>query len=172
MKKIILFEAKKLANNTINLHNENKLGKKSMITFLKEQLGKTYDTEDCNKILIEFCSILAKRGYEIMIDTDHFDIIDYNSNEYQKYTSSLIEKRPKNYDKLRNYAEGVADKMISMYHSKTYINKSYQEYINEILSKTKYSDSEKTTIEVNTIHFITIRHYDIVNTSPLVLSEF
>ena len=168
----ILEKSKQLALKTIDFHNKKKLGSKSLLIFLKEQLKKIYYTEDCNKIIIEYCSFLAKYGYEIMIDTDYFDIIDYNSSKYQEYISSLINKLPKNYDKLKSFAKNAADKMIYMYHSNNYLNKSYQDYINEIMSETKYSTSEKLTIEANIVHFITQNHYDIDSTNPLILSEF
>ena len=40
------------------------------------------------------------------------------------------------------------------------------------MSETKYSTSEKLTIEANIVHFITQNHYDIDSTNPLILSEF
>ena len=143
-----------------------------MLNLTKEQLQDIYYTKDCNRIMIEYCSFLSKYGYEIMRDTEHFDIIDYNSFKYQEYISSLINKLPKNYDKLKSFAKNAADKMIYMYHSNNYLNKSYQDYINEIMSETKYSTSEKLTIEANIVHFITQNHYDIDSTNPLILSEF
>ena len=168
----ILKKSKQLVLITIKLHKKNKLGKDSLVNFFKEQLGDIYYTNDCNKIIIEYCSFLAKSRYEIMIDTDHFDIIDYNTFKYQEYISSLINKLPKNYDKLKSFAKKAADKIIYMYHSNNYLNKNYQDYINEVMSKTNYSTSEKSTIEANIVHFITQRHYDKDNTNPLVLSEF
>ena len=62
--------------------------------------------------------------------------------------------------------------MIYMYHSNNYLNKIYQDYINEIMFETKYSPSEKITIEANIIHFITQNYYDIDSINPLILSGF
>lgn len=168
----ILEKSRQLTLKTIDLHKKKKLGTKSLLNFLKEQLQDIYYTKDCNRIIIEYCSFLSKYGYEIMRDTEHFDIIDYNSFKYQEYISSLINKLPKNYDKLKSFAKNAADKMIDMYHSNNYLNKSYQDYINEIMSETKYSTSEKLTIEANIVHFITQNHYDIDSTNPFILSEF
>lgn len=51
-------------------------------------------------IIVEYCRLLAESGYEIKIDTDNFDIIDYNSIDYEFYIESILNKLPKNYDEL------------------------------------------------------------------------
>lgn len=77
--------AKQLVMITIKKHKENLLGKEKMSIFLKNNLTKEFSQEDYDKILHLYNSYLAKEGYEIKKDVNHFDIIDYNSDEYQYY---------------------------------------------------------------------------------------
>lgn len=164
-------KARELVNITIDLHKKKLLGKTSLLKFFKEHLKELYDSKYCNHIIKQYCRLLAETGYEIMIDTDHFDIINYYSYKYQKYTNELLSKRPKNYDELQEVAKLSATKIIKMYKSKKYINQSFQTYLDNVIPQ-KYTSIEKTTIEVGTVHYITENYYDIDNTSPLVLSKF
>lgn len=164
--------ARKLVKTSIQYHKKGKLGKKDMLTFFKEELNELYDSDYYNYIIMQYCSLLAQSGYEIMIDTDHFDIIDYNSYEYERYVDELLSKRPKNYNKLQEEAKLTAKKIIRLYKSKTYQDKSFKDYLEYTMPKTKYNSREKSIIEVNAIHFITHANYDINDTNPLVLSKF
>lgn len=164
--------ARKLVKTSIQYHKKGKLGKKDMLTFFKEELNELYDSDYYNYIIMQYCSLLAQSGYEIMIDTDHFDIIDYNSYEYERYVDDLLSKRPKNYEKLQEEAKIAAQKIIKLYKSKKYVDKSFKDYLSYTMPKSKYSSREKSIIEVNAIHFITHANYDINSTNPLVLSKF
>ena len=165
-------EARKLVKTSIELHKKELLGKTDLLSFFKEHLKDLYNTEYYNSIIIKYCSLLSTAGYEIMIDTDHFNIINYNSYEYQKYVDDLLSKRPKNYDKLKEEAKIVAKKIIKLYKSKTYADKSFQDYLDNIIQISKYNSREKSIIEVNAVHYITQAKYDIDSTTPLVLSKF
>ena len=57
-----------------------------------EQLDMGINEKDYNKFLIYYCRILSKKGYEIKIDTNLFDIIDYNSDEYIDYWEKIHNK--------------------------------------------------------------------------------
>ena len=168
----IIEEAKKLVKTSIEFHKKELLGKTDLLSFFKEHLKDLYNSEYYNSIIIKYCSLLAQSGYEIMIDTDHFDIINYNSYEYQRYVDDLLSKRPKNYDKLKEEAKIVAQQIIKLYKSKTYIDKSFQDYLDNIIQTSKYNSREKSIIEVNAVHYITHAKYDINSTNPLVLSKF
>ena len=170
--KQICNKANELVEISINLHNKKSLKKYDLLSFFKEYLKDLYDSEYCNCIISKYCSYLAKAGYEIRIDTDKFDIIDYNSNEYIKYTLDLISKRPKNYNELQNVARITAQKIISMYQSKKFCNQSFKDYLENTIPKSQYTNRERIIIEVGTVHHITHKHYDIDNTDPLVLSKF
>lgn len=122
-------------------------------------------------IIIEYCRLLAESGYEIKIDTDNFDIMDYNSMDYELYIESILNKLPKNYDELQNIAKQTASKIIKRYKSKKYINQSFQKYLDSVIPE-KYTLQEKITIEVSTVHYITQNYYDISNTDPFILNKF
>lgn len=168
----IIEEAKKLVKTSIELHKKELLGRTDLLSFFKEHLKDLYNTEYYNSIIIKYCSLLSTAGYEIMIDTDHFNIINYNSYEYQKYVDELLSKRPKNYDKLKEEAKLTAQRIIKLYKSKTYVDKSFQDYLNYTIPKSKYSKRERLIIETNAVSQLTYKHYDIDNTNPLVLSKF
>lgn len=168
----INLEAKKLVKTSIELHKKKILGKVDLLSFFKEHLKELYDSEYYNYIIMKYCSLLAQAGYEIMIDTDHFDIIDYNSDEYYRYVDELLSKRPKNYDKLQEETKFAAQKIIKLYKSKKYVDKSFQDYLDYTMPKSKYNNREKSIIEVSAIHFITHANYDINSTNPLILSKF
>lgn len=168
----IIEEAKKLVKTSIELHKKELLGKTDLLSFFKEHLKDLYDSEHYNSIIIKYCNLLATAGYEIMIDTEHFDIIDYNSYEYEKYVDDLLSKRPKNYDKLKEEAKLTAQRIIKLYKSKTYTDKSFQDYLDYTIPKSKYNKRERLIIETNAVSQLTYKHYDINNTNPLVLSKF
>ena len=84
--------AKELVIITIKKHKENLLGKEKMSVFLKNNLNEKFSGEDYDNILHLYSSYLAKEGYEIKKDINHFDIIDYNSDEYQTYCNNLTKK--------------------------------------------------------------------------------
>lgn len=165
-------KARKLVKTSIELHKKKLLGKITLLDFFKEHLKDLYDSKYYNRIIIKYCSLLAQAGYEIMIDTDYFNIINYDSYEYQLYTEKLLSKRPKNYDELQREAKIIAQKIITLYKSKTYIDKSFQDYLNYTIPKSKYNNHERIIIEVNAVSHLTHKHYDIDNTNPLVLSKF
>lgn len=81
--------AKQLVMITIKKHKENLLGKEKMSTFLKNNLTEEFSGEDYDSILHLYSRYLAKEGYEIKKDINHFDIIDYNSEEYQHYYNEI-----------------------------------------------------------------------------------
>ena len=170
--KQICNKANELVEISINLYNKKTLKNYDLLSFFKEYLNDLYDSEYYDCIISKYCSYLAKAGYEIRIDTDKFDIIDYNSNEYSEYILKLISKRPKNYNELQNVARITAQKIISMYQSKKYCNQSFKDYLEYTIPKSKYTNNEKVIIEVGVVHHITHKHYDIYNTSPLVLNKF
>lgn len=164
--------ASQLVETTINLHNKKTLSKYSLNNFFKEYL-KDYLKEDYyNSIIIKYCSVLAKRGYEIMLDTERFEIIDYNSYEYENYVNKILESLPKNYDELQRVAKKTAEKIIKRYNSKKYINYSFKDYLESSIPNSNYTSQELVSIEVGTVHFITQYYYDINNTNPLILSKF
>ena len=165
-------EARKLVKTSIELHKKKLLGKTDLLSFFKEHLKDLYNTEYYNSIIIQYGSLLAKAGYEIMIDTEYFDIIDYNSYEYEKYVDELLSKRPKNYNKLQEEAKLTALKIIKLYKSKTYQDKSFQDYLDYTIPKSKYNKRERLIIETNAVSQLTYKHYDIDNTNPLILSKF
>lgn len=168
----IIEEAKKLVKTSIELHKKELLGRTDLLSFFKEHLKDLYNTEYYNSIIIKYCNLLSIAGYEIMIDTDHFNIINYNSYEYQRYVDDLLSKRPKNYDKLKEEAKLTALKIIKLYKSKTYQDKSFQDYLDYTIPKSKYNKRERLIIETNAVSQLTYKHYDIDNTNPLVLSKF
>ena len=89
MKEETLIEvAKTLVKVTIEKHTEKKLGKQNMSTFIKNNLPIGIGINDYNSILHLYNKCLAKEGYEIKKDITKFDIINYNSEEYQLYIST------------------------------------------------------------------------------------
>ena len=72
---------------TIKKHKQKLLGKDNMSTFIKNNIDKNITEENYNKILHLYNNYLAKEGYEIKKDITKFDIINYNSEEYNEYLS-------------------------------------------------------------------------------------
>lgn len=79
--------AEKLVDITIKKHKQKLLGKENMSIFIKNNLNKNVTEEDYTKMLHIYNKYLAKKGYEINKDITKFDIINYNSEEYQAYLS-------------------------------------------------------------------------------------
>ena len=63
-----------------------------MSNFLKGNINKEVSSEDYNTILHLYSRYLAIEGYEIINDIDHFDIINYNTDEYQRYRNNLFKQ--------------------------------------------------------------------------------
>lgn len=74
-----------LVKITINEHNLLNLGKEKMSSFIKKNIKKEVNKKEFDLVLHYYCKILAKEGYEIKNNIEKFDIIDYNSTEYEKY---------------------------------------------------------------------------------------
>jgi len=85
----IVESAKLLVDITIKKHKEGLLGKERMSKFIKKHLPKEIKSNDYDKILHLYNKHLAKKGYEIKKDIIKFDIIDYNSDEYQLYIKEI-----------------------------------------------------------------------------------
>lgn len=79
--------SKLLVDITIQKHKEKLLGKENMSNFIKSNLPTNIKKSDYNNILHQYNKYLAKEGYEIKKDINKFDIIDYDSEEYQIYIS-------------------------------------------------------------------------------------
>ena len=90
MKETLLIEAaKSLVEITIKKHKEKLLGKEKMSIFIKNNLKEKLTEENHNKILHLYNRYLAKKGYEIKKDITKFDIINYNSEEYELYMNKF-----------------------------------------------------------------------------------
>lgn len=86
MKKSLLIEAaKSLVEITIKKHKEKLLGRENMSIFIKKNLKEKLTEENYNKILHLYNRYLASKGYEIKKDITKFDVINYNSEEYELY---------------------------------------------------------------------------------------
>ena len=84
-REMIIKEANNLVNITIDMHDKGLLGKEKMSTFIKKYIDNKISYDDYNEILHIYNRLLAEAGYEIKMDICHFDIIDYNSKEYEIY---------------------------------------------------------------------------------------
>ena len=82
-------DAKELVRITIKKHKEDLLGKEKMSNFLKKNINEKISNEDYDAILHLYNKYLAVEGYEIVNDIDHFDIINYNTEEYYIYRENL-----------------------------------------------------------------------------------
>lgn len=85
----VIAYAKYLVDITIQKHKEKLLGKEKMSKFIKDNLTYNIIDKDYNNILHLYNKYLAKEGYEIKKDITKFDIIDYNSEEYNLYINNL-----------------------------------------------------------------------------------
>lgn len=90
-KEKIIKLAEELVKITIEKHNQNLLGQEKMFIFLRKHIKEEITTSDFDSILHHYSKILSKSGYEIIKDINHFDIIDYNSNEYRFYRDTISE---------------------------------------------------------------------------------
>ena len=79
--------AKILVDITIQKHKQKLLGKEKMSKFIKDNLTYNIINKDYNNILHLYNKYLAQEGYEIRKDVSKFDIINYNTEEYQIYIS-------------------------------------------------------------------------------------
>lgn len=77
--------AKELSKITIKRHKEKLLGKEKMSKFIKNNIAEEITKKEYDAILHLYSRYLAKEGYEIIKDIYHFDIIDYNIDEYKIY---------------------------------------------------------------------------------------
>lgn len=84
----IISKSNELVDLCIDYHKNGMLGKINIIDFF-DQFNMQMKKKDYYKVLIRYCEILSKRGYEIKFDTNFFDIIDYNSDEYIDYWSKI-----------------------------------------------------------------------------------
>ena len=81
--------AESLVEITIQKHKNKLLATNNMSNFIKNNLPIGIEIKDYNSILHLYNKYLAKEGYEIKKDITKFDIINYNSEEYQLYIKKL-----------------------------------------------------------------------------------
>ena len=81
--------ALELVKLSIQKHKENSLGKEKMSTFIKNNLMTEIPQNEYDLLLHYYNKYLAQAGYEIKQDINNFDVINYNSNEYQKYYKNI-----------------------------------------------------------------------------------
>lgn len=170
--KLIQKEAERLVSITIEHHKKKLLGKIKMTNFLKKYEDKKIAKICGRSVLRYYCKFLAQAGYEIKMDTDHFEIINYRSREYEIYIEEIMSQRPENYEELRKESKYIALKMINIYEGQKVKNKSYKEIYNLALSANNYNDEELAVINVGITHYITDEYYDIKCTEPLKLAKF
>jgi len=95
-KKMIFKLAENLVEITIAKKEKGLLNKESMFEFIDDFLLSLKDNLTSNEkitLLINFCGVLAKRGYEIKNTSNNlFDIINYNSIEYELYLEKNLSK--------------------------------------------------------------------------------
>lgn len=108
-KEKIIKLAGELVKITIEKHDQKLLGQEKMFIFLKKHIKEEITTSDFDNILHHYSKLLSKEGYEIIKDINHFDIIDYDSNEYQIY----IEKSANHYSSVKNIVKQVPSLSIS-----------------------------------------------------------
>ena len=95
-KEKLVKQAKRLVDITISQHDRKLLGKDKISIFFENNLSSKFNRKDYNSIIHLFCKLLAREGFEIINDVDHFDIINYRSyNEYRRYCDEFY-KGPKN----------------------------------------------------------------------------
>ena len=80
-----------LVNIIIDDYKKKKLGTCNMLEYIHNKFPSINKNEIINNIFI-IGNILANKGYEIKIDIDKFDIVNYNSIEYKKYLMELNKK--------------------------------------------------------------------------------
>ena len=80
--------AKELVKLTIKMHKEKLLGKENMSTFIKRNINFNLNN-NYDEFSHHYSRYLAKEGYEIKQNINNFDIINYNSEEYQIYINNL-----------------------------------------------------------------------------------
>lgn len=170
--RLIQKEAKRLVNVTIEYHKKKLLGKIKMTDFLKKHEDKKITKNYSCRVLRYYCKFLAQAGYEIKMDTDHFEIINYRSREYEIYIEEIMSQRPENYEELRKESKYIALKMIDIYEGQTVKKKSYKEIHNLALAENSYNDDELAVINAGITHYITDEYYDIKCTEPLKLAKF
>lgn len=88
--KIIKY-AKRLVDITIKAHNKNLLGKEKMSTFIKKNMNEKLNDQEYDNVLHLYNRYLALKGFEIVNDINHFNIINYNSEEYFTYQDKLYD---------------------------------------------------------------------------------
>lgn len=81
--------AETLVKITIRKHKDKLLGTENMSNFIKNNLPIGMEVDDYNSILHLYNKYLAKEGYEIKKDISKFDIINYNTEEYNLYINKL-----------------------------------------------------------------------------------
>jgi len=74
--------AKTLVDITIDKHKHKLLGKEGMSKFIKNNLPTGIEINDYNNILHLYNKYLAKEVYEIKKKITHYEIINYNNEEY------------------------------------------------------------------------------------------
>lgn len=87
---ILIKIAKTLVDITIYKHKQKLLGKENISTFIRNNLSIEIEKTDYNHLLQLYNKYLAKEGYEIKKDINTFDIINYNTEDYLLYISSLL----------------------------------------------------------------------------------
>ena len=87
----ISFPVNELVSTIIKDHYNKKLGTCNMLDYIQDKYSNISKSIIIDNILT-IGDILASMGYEIKIDIDKFDIVNYNSDEYKKYLMELNKK--------------------------------------------------------------------------------
>lgn len=155
-----------LIDTIILEHNENKLGKERILSYLERKTNEL-GLEDFS--MFNFLKLLTKKGYEIKLDTSHFDIVNYNNQEYISYMTSLKFRKLKNEEELKLISKTLYKKLLCLYNEDKY--KSLRYYFESLFKNTTFSLEQEAFLRVNIINSLSDEGYTILNIDPLVLKK-
>ena len=156
-----------LTDCVISDHLNNKLG----IMSLKEYILNKYKFDndlDFIKIIFKLGNLLANRGYEIKIDIDKFDIVNYTNEEYKNYLIELNNLELNNKDILKSESLNLTKKLIDISKEKS-ISLTYS--LKHLFKGIKLTQKEEIYLRVHTINNLADMGYKIVNINPLIIKK-
>ena len=157
----------KLLNIVITDHITNNLGKVSLKEYILNKITLEDDL-DFIKIVFKLGNLLADNGYEIKLDIDKFEIVNYTNEEYNNYLREIKKLDLKNKDKLLNKSQELTNDLINISKEETLSLKDSLKYL---FKDMKLSQKEEIFLRVHIINNLTNKGYKIDNINPLKLKK-
>ena len=155
-----------LTKDIIKDHINGNLGEINIKEYILNKYPNLNDIEIIT-LIYNIGNELAKDGYEIKINIDKFDIVNFNTDEYKQYLYELKKLELNNKIQLEKEAKILTKDLLKLYDNK----KNLKDILKILFKNKNYSQKEENFLRIHIINNLTTMGYYIENIEPLQLKK-